>query len=499
MKKTLITLILLAITFCLFFYKCSNRNLGETKFNFSIVENKDFKNLPALQSFAFATYKDYWIMLGGRTNGFHGFPNQPTPAFPYSKANKYIYVYNTKKHILDSMSVYELPQTIQNQYATTNMQQTQYGDFLYLCGGYGKADSSSSSKFITDSTISRINLPALIQRVSLKRKNIMLETIFAFDSKPNFAVCATGGELIKLENGSFYLCVGHRYYGEYSDTLPPPIQRYRNNVTVFDLIEKSNSISINPSTIKIITDNLPDTTTQFHRRDLVVAPAILGDKKSVGISIYGGVFTSKNSTPYLNPIYLTEKSYKVFPFKQPSNHYSAAHIEMYSKESNKMFTTIVGGIVDGFSDTSNASFTKKILTLEKNYEIDIVKSFYNKTELDTFMGSESVFVLSNNLSKYKNNYSIIDFDKIPVMNKDSDSLLIGFIYGGILSTAAQSNQYPSSRQTFAPTFSSNKVYSVYINKYSKGSESNNNIIFVFLIFIILIPILFLLIKKSKKS
>lgn len=487
MKKTIILLLAAISIIAVLFTKCSKNDEKNYHFNYSIVKSEKFTNLPPLQSFAFGKYNNYWIMVGGRTNGFHGFPTQPTPAFPYSNANKFIYVYDAKINKLDSFNVLELPSVLQKQYTSTNMQQTQIGDNLYLCGGYTK----DGSTFATDSTISRINLPMLIRKVANK-ENVLLENIFAFDSNPNINVCATGGELIKLQNGYFYLTVGHRYYGEYSDTLPLAVQIYRNEVTAFKLIEKTNSISVDNSSVIKISDNLPDSSTQFRRRDLVVAPSVLKDGKTVGISIFGGVFTLKNTTPFTHPIYITpdlNKPYKIDPFQQASNHYSAPHVELYSKLNNRMYTTIFGGIVDSFSDTSNASFTKKIITIQRDYKSDSTTSFYNINQLDTFIGSEATFILSDHIKKY-NSYGIVNLDDIPLTRKGEDSLLIGCIYGGIISTATQSNQYPSQGQKFVPTFSSKNVYLVYISKVSENDHDNDNdeyfIKFIIIAFILLL-------------
>jgi len=374
------------------------------------------------------------------------------------------------------------------------MQQTQVGKYLYLCGGYCKSDSS----FTTDSTISRINLELLINKVS-KNYDVELSDIFAFDNVPNIAVCATGGELIKLEDDYFYLTVGHRYYGEYSDTLPLAVQIYRDEVTVFKLIEKTNSISVDNSSVRKISDNLPDSITQFRRRDLVVVPNILENKHSVGISIFGGVFTSKNTTPFTHPIYITtdlKTPYQIDTFNQVSNNYSAANIVMYSKDKNIMYTTIFGGIVDGLSDSANASFTKKILTIQRDNKTNQTTSFYNINQLDTFIGSESVFIPYDRIEKYNNKYDIIDFDYIPETEEGEYSTLVGCIYGGILSTAATSNQYPNPGQTKVPTFSSKNVYLVYINKHIEGHESNDYFIKLFIITIIIILTAILINKKN---
>ncbi|MGL5892192.1 MAG: hypothetical protein ACRC3B_20020, partial [Bacteroidia bacterium] len=47
----------------------------EPTFTYTITADPQYLNLPALQSFAFGETADAWLFIGGRTNGFHGFPS----------------------------------------------------------------------------------------------------------------------------------------------------------------------------------------------------------------------------------------------------------------------------------------------------------------------------------------------------------------------------------------------------------------------------------------
>jgi len=71
MKKTIIILCATIAIVSVLFTKCSKSD--NYKINYSVQQSNNFTNLPALQSFAFGKHEEYWIMIGGRTNGFHGF------------------------------------------------------------------------------------------------------------------------------------------------------------------------------------------------------------------------------------------------------------------------------------------------------------------------------------------------------------------------------------------------------------------------------------------
>ena len=425
--------------------------------NFSLKPSQKLKNLPALQSFVFGQSGNYWLLIGGRTNGFHGFSNYQN--FPFKKANKFVYVYNTATNKLDSMATALLPTMLREQYTSSNMQHFQVGNYLYLSGGYGEFHAKlPDSTWTTYSTISRINISQIITAVLTKNITKFQTSVVYAKSK---LTAATGGEMYKLPDGKFYLVLGHRFNGVYSaDTTGGKTRQvYLDSVHVFKLTETPSSISITPSSRQYISDNLPDNITQFRRRDLLVVPAIKRGGKSVGLSVYGGVFTAGFGYPFRNPIYLTggtTPSYQLDKsYTQTSNIYATANVEMYDAQNDIMLTTAFGGIGEDTSTTSGNgdAFTKKIMTISKNNRTNITKEILNPTGTPTYMGSESIFVVAPNLPMYNSTYGIINYNAIP----SGKPTLVGYIYGGIVSN---SPQWGSSN----PTIPSNKVYEVYFTK-----------------------------------
>jgi hypothetical protein len=426
---------------------------AQTPKGFSIKPSQNLKKLPALQSFVFGQSGKYWVMIGGRTNGFHGFdPN--AYLFPFKKANKYIYVYNTAINKLDSMSTSFLPAALREQYTSTNMQHFQVGNYLYVSGGYGEFHAKlPDSSWVTYSTLSRINMSQLISAVLTKNINQFATSVVYAKSK---LTAATGGEMFKLPDGKFYLALGHRYNGKYGTGNTSQV--YLDSVHVFRLTETASSISITPNSMQYISDNLPDSITQFRRRDLLVVPAIRKGGKEIGLTVYGGVFTYGPGVPFRNPIYIKGGSTPSYvldkTYTQTSNIYSTANVEMYDAQNDVMLTTAFGGIGEDMkSGGSSDAFTKKIMTISRNNRTNVTTEIVNPTTLPTYMGSEGVFISAPNVPMYNSSYDIINYNAIPA----GKTTLIGYIYGGIVSSGTAWG--PTN-----PTASSNMVYEVYITK-----------------------------------
>ena len=426
---------------------------AQSQQGFSLKPSQKAFKLPALQSFVFAKSGNYWLLMGGRTNGFHGFGSATN--FPFKKANKFIYAYNTATNQLDSMAAANLPVVLREQYTSSNMQHFQVGNYLYVSGGYGEFHAKlPDSTWTTYSTLSRVNISTMINAIVTKNKNqFIASVVYAKDP----LTASTGGEMYKLPDGKFYLVLGHRFMGMYNASFSnPKIQTYLDSVHVFKLAETPTSISIINSSRQYISDNKPDSVTQFRRRDLLVVPAILKGGKEVGLTVYGGVFTSGTNAPFRNPIYLKgglTPSYQLDnSYTQTSNIYATANTTMYDAQNDVMLTTAFGGI--GTNTTTDADgFTKSIMTISKNNKTNVTKQINNLTGTPTYMGSESIFITAPSIPKYNTQYDIINYNALPV----GKPVLIGYIYGGIVSN---SPSWGSSN----PTFPTNMVYEVYFTK-----------------------------------
>jgi hypothetical protein len=446
----------LTMLFCgcmLFLLGCNQTETTSSPggFSFTVTPASQFTNLPPLQSFVFAQTDSCWLLFGGRTNGFHGFA-EPDTDFPFKKANKFIYVYNSYTSKLDSMSVAYLPELLREQYTSSNMEHTQIGNYVYVAGGYGEINMGKpDSTWITHKTLSRVNVSNMIAAVQ-SNDSAGLKKSVVYDSNP--FVASTGGEMFKLPDNKFYLAVGHRFTGPYSSSNA--IQVYLDSVHVFTLTENDTMIKVNSGSFQYISDNLPDSVTQFRRRDLLVTPSVINGGKDIGLTIYGGVFTAASGVPFRNPIYLSggaTPSYQLdTSYIQSSNIYSTANFVMYDAKNDRLYTTAFGGIGDTTTPT-DANFTKLIMTINRDFKANKTSSIFNSSALADYVGAESVFIPAKGMPMFNKAYSIIDFNALKAGKQ-----LIGHIYGGIISKGPKWN--PASN----PTKASNVVYEVYMTK-----------------------------------
>jgi hypothetical protein len=158
-------------------------------------------------------------------------------------------------------------------------------------------------------------------------------------------VQSTGGALIKLDDGFFYLVGGHVFMGSYR-SFEAAGERNTNKAsqTYLGEIRKLRFTSARPGTLEVsLVESFKDP--EYSRRDLNVVPTILADGKSLGAVAYGGVFT-KDQLNFTHPIYISSASApKVdYGFEQKMSAYSCATLLLFDPESSAMYTTFFGGI-----------------------------------------------------------------------------------------------------------------------------------------------------------
>jgi hypothetical protein len=282
-----------------------------------------FTGAPTLQSFVMAQDSGRWVLLGGRTNGFHGFG--PDANFPYSSANTSIWVVSTAQtNPNGSVKVYEyklsnLPAShanVRDQLSSTNMQAYQDGNDLYVIGGYGIYGGGAGS-LVTYSMLTRIDVKRLIAAIETGRTADVPAAIkFSMDDTARLQV--TGGELFKLSDGYFYLVMGQSFMGPYLNCVvpnpPAPCQQvYTDQIRKFKIksdangnpiIDDGNGSTI-PSTYSAFTDQ-----ANYHRRDLNITTTIMPDGTE-GVAAYAGVFVPADpanpdaNLPWRYPVYLS--------------------------------------------------------------------------------------------------------------------------------------------------------------------------------------------------
>lgn len=413
---------------------------------------------PALQACATATYNDYWIFIGGRKGGFHGLDNAPPP-FRTVVANDSIWVID---YIHQTSTGVPVPAVYAKYLAATNTQYYQVGNYLYMCGGFTIADSSVQNFNWTSDRFFEINIPNLLAYVNSGGTTPALNQVFTKVIQSPF-VQVTGGEMLVVNN-NYYLVCGQNYSGFYASGNTGA---YTNAIRKFNVTNVSGNWSITDTLSVIDTVNL-------HRRDLNVVPVIAYGPDSIRAMIYGGVFTPQG-LGYRNPVFISglangTPAITVDTLQQRVNQYDCARAKLAYKNSGFEFniTALLGGISLMEYDTATQQLVtgdngipmpfSKIISYMFTDGNEICYEFIQLPPYDPFMpgylGSDAFF---KPLPQYimAGTNDIIDMAKVfPA----SGEILIGYMYGGIVSPQASTFSMTKSIQTNANSF----VYPVYI-------------------------------------
>jgi hypothetical protein len=408
------------------------------------LEPLSISGVGGLQAFAFGQHNGKWLLVGGRLDGLHR--RQPFAAFDILGNNNQLIVIDPvaqQKWIapLTSLSI-----ALQEQLSATNMEFHQDGDYLYILGGYGYNAATASRK--TFANLTAIDLPATINAIiaSSSFTNYIRQI-----SDPQFAV--TGGHLKKINN-TYYLVGGNQFDGNYNPMGNPTYtQVYTNAIRKFNITD--DGINLNVQHLSTITDTLA-----FHRRDFNAVSQIMPNGVE-GITAFSGVFQPTIDLPYLNCVNIDSTNYAINnSFQQYYNHYHCAVLPLYSALNNEMHTVFFGGIAQYYDSSgvmvqdNNVPFVKTIARVTRN-SLGVMSEYKLPVEMPNLLGASAEFIPVEGLPHYSN--EVLKLDEFT-----TDSTLVGYIFGGIQSVAANIFLTNSGSQSSA----SNQLLKVYVIKNS---------------------------------
>jgi len=407
---------------------------------------------PALQSFAFGQSGGKWLLIGGRTNGFHRTSTQES-TFPTKYSNEHIYVVDP---VNDKTWSVGLPAQYRQQLRVSNMQFYQDGNTLYFLGGYASTcDDDKPSCYQTYPNLAAINVPQMINDI-IAGNDVSRDIVSITDDR--FRV--TGGALRKLGD-YFYLVCGQNYNSIYKGAVEGI---YTDQIARFKIQLSGGTLAITDY-FTYLYQNSTGPDSQYHRRDLNVVEAIRSDG-SEGITVYGGVFT-KTGGPWRNPIYIDQNSgggVRIIvdsSFEQKMSLYECGHVAMFDPSTKTMYTTLLGGISDYYYDSqgqlqpSNLDnplpFINSISTEARLADGSTQETPQPPSQsLPELLGANGVFVPASNVALLAGH--VIDYSRLP-----KGTTMVGYFYGGILATAAQSG-------VFNPTYAEQTIFEVYVTK-----------------------------------
>lgn len=379
------------------------------------LEPTEVPGLGGVHSYAFGTHEGEWLILGGRLDGLHR--RQPWASFDEAGNNNQLIVVNPEEGESWLASISSLETNQREQLSSTNLEFYQQGDYLYVIGGYGY--SPSNDDHVTHPRLTAVDVPAVINAVKTGGD---LSEHFRQVEDEEFAV--TGGYLHYM-NGVYYLVGGQRFDGSYNPmNMPTFVQEYTNAIRRFTLVDDGENLEITHLAEWYDEANL-------HRRDYNVVAQIMPNG-SQGITAFSGVFNALD-LPFLNSVNISDEGYVVNnAFNQYYNHYHCGHIPLYSASANEMHTIFFGGMAQfyevdgGLIQDDNVPFVRTIAQVTRSADGSMAE-YKLDSEMPDLLGSGAEFIAAENLPAYPN--EVIDFDAL-----EGDSVLLGYIYGGIRST-----------------------------------------------------------------
>jgi hypothetical protein len=442
------------------FFAISSLYSQSAPFNL-VLEPMSIPGLGGLQSFAHGQYNGKWLIVGGRLDGLHR--RQPFAAFDLAGHNNQLIVVDPVSLKKWSAPLTSLPVAIQEQLSSTNMQFHQQGDYLYCTGGYGY--SAIAGDHTTFANLTAIKVSDVIDAVI---NNTSFTSYFRQIGDPKMQV--TGGHLKKINN-DYYLLGGQKFLGRYNPQGPTHgpgfTQAYTNAIHKFTINDNGTSLSISHHNSFIDSLNL-------HRRDYNAESQILPNG-SEGITMFSGVFQLQADLPFLNSVTVDSSGYAVNnTFQQYYNHYHCAVLPLYSASKNEMHNVFFGGIAQYYDSMgilvqdNNVPFVKTIARVTRDANGKLAE-YKLPLDMPVYLGAGAEFMTNTNLSHYNND--VIKLDDIT-----NDSTLVGYIYGGINSSAQNifftntGTQSTASNQIFKVTLVKNKTLSAhFLNEQSIGT------------------------------
>lgn len=404
------------------------------------LEPVEFPAFPALQSFALGHTKEYWILVGGRTDGIHR--RQPFAAFKPVDNNNYIFLVHQLSKQVTKISLADLEPAVAEQLASVNINSLQLGEWLLLIGGYSY--SQLAGDHITHPRITLIHLPELI-----RRQQAGLSIRAAFQSWTDDSLANTGGQLARLGD-TIYLAGGQRFTGRYNPHDGPSFtQQYADAIKRFKLKQATNG-QWELSWLSSWIDK-----EELHRRDYNLLPRQFFNGQT-GFTLYSGVFQRNADLPFLHSVWVSPNGIQPYlAFKQRLNHYHSGKVGVYSNKAQTQVDFFFGGMaqfqLNQAGELVEDADVPSVSTIGAvAYVRDSLPQEWEVGHLPALEGSGAEFVPHANVAVLPN--GLIDWDKCL-----GERVLIGHLVGGIQSQSPHVFFGPNTKTSTA----SNKLYAVY--------------------------------------
>lgn len=402
-----------------FFFLLFALNSFAQEFPYTVVLNPVYSSQDiALQSFAYGTWQNRVLLIGGRKDGLH--QRQPFASFDAAGMPSNISILDLNNYSSTPVEFDIIDVALSEQFSSTNIQFYQTDSILWLVGGYGY--SNTSQDHITHPMLTAINLKTFFE--AQDNGTYAFES-FDYITDDRFAV--TGGSLKKLDD-VFYLAGGHKFEGRYNPMNGPSFtQTYTEKISRF--IPTLTEAGIQVEWLPEFSD-----PALLHRRDLNVLEGIDVNGQT-NFTLFSGVFQQVADLPFTNCVEVYPSGIAEVPeFQHLLNQYHCGHVSLYDTQLQRQHYLFLGGISEYFFESDlltqnvDVPFTKNIACVTRNANNQWVEELIPSLMPD-FLGSSAEIILNENLSLI--NGEIIDLNNA----NNGDEILLGHLLGGIRSTA----------------------------------------------------------------
>jgi hypothetical protein len=445
---------------------------------------------PSLHSFVAGEFDGQWVLVGGLSNGLHGFDIDRV-SIEERFANSDVWVIDPvaqtswNRSLLADVTGGGLTNDQLLSLTSANAQFEQVGDRLYVTGGYGDNDVVDPTSRDTFSNLTAFDLPGLADWA--KGGAGMASDHIRQISDPLFKV--TGGDMYEVD-GQMQLVFGQDFNQEYQGNQVNG--EYTKHVRTFTIQDDGTSLNFTH------LQSSPQAE-HFRRRDLNIYPTVrngsAGDLEK-GLTVLSGVFTlsrgawtvpveidaSGNPTQIdlgNNPLNANgELDNDPSVFKQGMNNYHSAKFGLFSELTGDMHELLFGGITLQEYDPSNPNadengfvtdnllpntrqISSVIRTNEGSYEQHFLGEYpelYTDEPEPQLMrfGSNAEFFVADGISTFDN--GVINLDALPV-----GETTVGYIFGGIITNAPHVFGNPTALSS-----ASGEIFAVTLTRIASG-------------------------------
>jgi hypothetical protein len=419
--------------------------------------------LPTLQSFSAGQYGGLWILIGGRTNGLHGFTGNPLANFPPRRQNNRIWIINptTGQRWSRRLDDSSLTEDQVDMLSSTATQAVQIGNTLYVVGGYGYLRSLGD--FVTHSTMTAFDLDKIVNWVRTvgDAPGGTADLAALIRQTSNAVLKVTGGQMTMLGNRAI-LAFGQLFDGGYGS--PTHTQIYTTQVRSFRILDNGRTLALDD--IRRIPQ--APNPTGYRRRDYTMIPII--DQMQPKAVALAGVFTLTDGM-FTVPVEIAPNGRPTMAdpslastFKQAMNGYDTAFLPIYDSRRGDSHAVLFGGIsyvyyrggTGTFVEDPMFPFINDITAVVRKADgryFQFLVGRYPRVETTEGkllrFGAEAAVFLRPGIPVTSN--GMIDIRRLKAQH-GTRRVLVGWLFGGIAAEAANNG----------PTIASNIIFDVFL-------------------------------------